>query len=43
VTRDDGAVVEIGAGLTGTERVIDTPPDALRSGDTVHVQPAGRR
>jgi RND family efflux transporter MFP subunit len=43
VTRDDGAVVEIGAGLTGTERVIDTPPDALRNGDAVHVQSAGRR
>lgn len=42
VTRDDGAAVEIGAGLTGTERVIDTPPDSLRSGDAVHIQPAGR-
>jgi multidrug efflux pump subunit AcrA (membrane-fusion protein) len=42
VTRDNGAAVEIGAGLTGKERVIDTPPDSLRSGDAVHVQPAGR-
>lgn len=43
VGRDEGKSVVISAGLTGTDRVIDTPPDALAAGDRVQVmaQPPG--
>ncbi len=37
VNRDFGDSVEIGSGLAPTDRVIDTPPDGLVDGDTVHV------
>ncbi|WP_260599998.1 efflux RND transporter periplasmic adaptor subunit [Sphingomonas endolithica] len=40
ISRDEGAVVQIGAGLTGRERVVDTPPDAIAEGDRVRVQKA---
>jgi RND family efflux transporter MFP subunit len=40
ISRDEGAVVQIGAGLTGRERVVDTPPDAIAEGDQVRVQKA---
>lgn len=38
IARDEGATVEIAGGLTASDRVIDTPPDAIRTGDTVRVQ-----
>jgi RND family efflux transporter MFP subunit len=38
ISRDEGAIVQIGAGLTGRERVVDTPPDAIAEGDQVRVQ-----
>ena len=38
IGRDDGAEVEITSGLTGSERVINTPPDALATGDRVRVE-----
>ncbi|HYZ48561.1 MAG TPA: efflux RND transporter periplasmic adaptor subunit [Sphingomonas sp.] len=36
--RDQGKEVEILSGLTGAERIVDTPPDAIESGDQVHVE-----
>ncbi|WP_150293809.1 efflux RND transporter periplasmic adaptor subunit [Sphingobium estronivorans] len=38
IARDRGNVVQLSSGLSPTDRVIDTPPDAIRSGDKVHVQ-----
>jgi RND family efflux transporter MFP subunit len=35
--RDQGKVVEIAAGLSATDNVIDNPPDSLQSGDPVKV------
>ena len=40
IRRDLGSAVEVGAGLSLDDRVIDNPPDALREGDLVHVQQA---
>ncbi|MEI9965046.1 MAG: hypothetical protein WDM92_10360 [Caulobacteraceae bacterium] len=40
IGRDMGAVVEIAAGLSPGDRVIDTPPDSLRPGDPVRVMAA---
>jgi len=37
ITRDLGTSVEIAAGVTRRDRVIDNPPDSLRQGDEVHV------
>jgi RND family efflux transporter MFP subunit len=37
ISRDEGSVVAIGAGLTGNERIVDTPPDAIAEGDQVRV------
>jgi RND family efflux transporter MFP subunit len=37
ISHDFGDSVEIGSGLTATDRVIDTPPDGLINGDSVHV------
>jgi RND family efflux transporter MFP subunit len=37
IARDLGKVVEVGAGLTAEDRVIDSPPDGIASGDAVHV------
>jgi len=39
VGRDEGSTVEVLTGLSGGERVIDTPPDALANGDKVRVAP----
>ena len=36
ITRDAGATVSI-AGLSPNDRIIDTPPDSIRSGDQVRV------
>jgi RND family efflux transporter MFP subunit len=41
IGRDMGSIVEIAAGLTPADRVIDNPPDSLRPGDQVHVAAAG--
>ena len=40
IRRDLGSAVEVGAGLSLSDRVIDNPPDALHEGDLVHVQRA---
>jgi hypothetical protein len=37
VKADLGTQVEIGSGLSATDRVIDNPPDSLTSGDRVRV------
>ena len=38
--RDFGDSVEVTAGLTPQDRVIDSPPETLRTGDTVKLAPA---
>jgi RND family efflux transporter MFP subunit len=38
IARDEGAQVLVSGGLTPSDRVIDTPPDAIRTGDIVRVQ-----
>jgi RND family efflux transporter MFP subunit len=38
IARDEGKSVQLSGGVTPSDRVIDTPPDAIRSGDRVHVQ-----
>ena len=40
IVRDLGTTVEIAAGLTPADRVIDNPPDSLRPGDLVHIATA---
>ena len=40
INHDFGDSVEIGSGLSATDRVIDTPPDGLINGDSVHVASA---
>lgn len=40
VSRDLGASIEIAAGLAPDDRVIESPPDGLASGDAVHVAAA---
>jgi RND family efflux transporter MFP subunit len=40
ILRDYGTSVEVAAGLTRRDRVIDNPPDSLRQGDQVRVMPA---
>ena len=37
IGRDEGTTVEIVAGIAATDRLITTPPDAIRSGDEVKV------
>ncbi len=37
VVRDLGTTVEVAAGLTPADRVIDSPPDSLRAGDQVRI------
>lgn len=39
IGRDLGTVVEIAAGLTHADKVIDNPPDSLEQGDLVRVAP----
>jgi RND family efflux transporter MFP subunit len=39
IGRDDGDSVAISAGLTATDRVIDSPPDSLQTGDPVRIAP----
>jgi multidrug efflux system membrane fusion protein len=40
VGRDLGQTVEVTSGLSRDDRVVDNPPDSLRSGDLVHVEMA---
>lgn len=42
IARDEGNVVLLSGGVRPTDRVIDTPPDAIRSGDRVRVQSAAK-
>ncbi len=42
IGRDDGDSVAISAGLTTADRVIDSPPDSLQSGDPVRIAPPQR-
>lgn len=42
VGRDNGNLVEISAGLTPFDDVIDSPPDSLAAGDQVRVASAGK-
>lgn len=37
ISRDLGTVIEIGAGLSAQDRVIENPPDGLANGDVVRV------
>ena len=37
--RDFGDTVEVTAGLSPQDRVIDSPPETMQSGDTVQVGP----
>ena len=41
IEQDLGNIVEIGAGLQASDRVIDTPPDGLGNGDPVRVMGSG--
>jgi multidrug efflux pump subunit AcrA (membrane-fusion protein) len=41
IARDLGPTVQIASGLTAADRVIDNPPDSLRTGDQVRVAGAG--
>ncbi len=38
IARDQGATVLVSGGLSPSDRVTATPPDAIRTGDMVHVQ-----
>ncbi|MFU2325525.1 efflux RND transporter periplasmic adaptor subunit [Pseudomonas sp. NFX98] len=40
IARDFGDSVEIGSGLSATDRIIDTPPDALSDQDAVQISSA---
>ncbi|MBE7942562.1 efflux RND transporter periplasmic adaptor subunit [Ramlibacter aquaticus] len=37
ISRDLGAVVEIGSGLAASDRVVESPPDGVEEGDKVQV------
>jgi multidrug efflux pump subunit AcrA (membrane-fusion protein) len=39
VARDLGSAIEIGSGLTATDRIIDSPPDGIGTGDRVRIAP----
>ncbi|MFT3968430.1 MAG: efflux RND transporter periplasmic adaptor subunit [Sphingobium sp.] len=43
IARDEGATVVISGGLSASDHVIDTPPDAIRSGDKVTVRKTGAK
>ena len=38
IGRDHGSSVEIAAGLTAKDEVIDNPPEALQNGDLVRLK-----
>jgi hypothetical protein len=37
IAADLGTTVEVNSGLSASDRVIDSPPDSLQSGDTVRI------
>ena len=37
IARDDGAMVEVSLGVAPGDQIVDSPPDAIRTGDRVHV------
>ncbi|MDE1918330.1 MAG: efflux RND transporter periplasmic adaptor subunit [Sphingomonadales bacterium] len=37
IARDKGSIVLVSGGIAVTDHVIDSPPDAVRTGDVVHV------
>ena len=39
IARDRGDVIEISSGLAATERIVDSPPDGIGSGDQVRLAP----
>jgi RND family efflux transporter MFP subunit len=41
IGRDLGTEVEVSDGLSAQDHVVDNPPDSIRTGDHVHVVPAG--
>lgn len=41
IARDEGKTVTIAQGVAASDRVVDTPPDAIRTGDHVRVQGTG--
>jgi multidrug efflux pump subunit AcrA (membrane-fusion protein) len=41
ISRDLGQEVEIGSGLSADDRVIESPPDGIASGDLVRIARAG--
>jgi RND family efflux transporter MFP subunit len=43
IARDLGRDVEIGSGLTAEDRVIDSPPDGIASGDQVRIADAPQK
>jgi RND family efflux transporter MFP subunit len=42
IGRDEGATVLVASGIRPGERVIDSPPDSIQSGDKVNVQSGGK-
>jgi RND family efflux transporter MFP subunit len=40
VARDLGDRIDVASGLSGSERIVDSPPDALSNGDKVRIQTA---
>ncbi|CAM8672777.1 efflux RND transporter periplasmic adaptor subunit [Sphingobium sp.] len=42
IARDEGATVLVASGIRPGERVIDSPPDSIQSGDKVSVQSGGK-
>ena len=37
IARDLGAAVDVGGGVSATDRIIDNPTDALQNGDEVRI------
>jgi hypothetical protein len=37
ISRDLGKVIELGTGITASDRVIESPPDGIADGDVVRV------
>lgn len=42
IARDLGKEIEVSQGLTASDRVVDTPPDAIQAGDTVKIASNGK-
>ena len=43
IARDLGSTVEVGAGISLGDAIIDNPPDSLAQGDAVHIAQGARR